>query len=63
MSETVKRTCWCYIMGKSVTIDGDIVGHRQADLLKVKNCVVEGCVRRVAADCLIGKIIEGKWAC
>ena len=63
MIESIKRTCWCYISARYVAVEGQIDGRRQADLLKINNCIVKDCPQRSSRDCLIGKIIEGKWKC
>ena len=42
-------------------IEGEIVGKRQADLLKVVDCVQKDCPKRGTTECLIGKLREGRW--
>ena len=63
MIDPIKRSCWCYKLGRRVAVEGKIDDGRQADLLKINNCMVNDCPRRSSRDCLIGKIIEGKWKC
>ena len=60
-AKLVKKSCWCYAMKRQVTIEGEIIGERQATLLKVMDCEKLICVKRGDSDCLIGKIREGKW--
>jgi len=40
---------------------GEIVGKRQAVILRVSDCVVQNCFRRGSPDCLISREIEGRW--
>ena len=63
MSEIIKRTCWCYTTERHVCVDGKIVERRQADVLQISECIVNECPQRSSRACLIGKTIEGKWAC
>ena len=44
-----------------MTVEGDIVGHRQADVLRVKTCNIKNCARRGSLECLIGKDKESTW--
>ena len=48
-----------------VTVEGKIVGHRQADLLEITGCAFEvdhkTCPHRQSRGCLIGKTVEGSW--
>lgn len=54
--------CWCYDMKRTVRIKGEIVGRRQAVLLKVTWCeLYDICPKKREPDCLVGKIREGKW--
>ena len=53
--------CWCYATAKMVTIKGEVVGRRAADLLKVNDCLEVDCRKRGDPDCLIGKVRESRW--
>jgi len=53
--------CWCYCAKKMVTIRGEVVGRRAADLLKIFDCLEANCRMRGDPDCLIGKMREGRW--
>ena len=44
-----------------VHIKGEIVGKRQADLLKIFDCELRDCPKHYAVDCLINKLLEGRW--
>ena len=61
----MKTECWCYVVGKTVIVEGDIVMHRQLDVLKIKNCAFQvdhkTCPHRYSKDCLIGKRKESTW--
>lgn len=59
--QLVKKSSWCYAMKRQVTVEGEIVGKRQATLLKVTDCAKFVCIKRGDPDCLIGKVREGKW--
>jgi len=49
-------------MKRQVKVTGEIIGERQATLLKVSDCEWKfACAKRDDPDCLIGKIREGKW--
>ena len=61
MSEKIETDCYCYAAKRQVIIKGVVVGKRQADLLRIKDCVEDKCLHRNEPDCLIGKIREGKW--
>ena len=65
MSEGKERSkwvsCWCYATQRQVNVRGEIVGRRQADLLRVTDCEHRDCAKRHAEDCLIGKLREGVW--
>ena len=54
-------SCWCYVTKRQVKIEGDIVGRRQADLLKVTDCEHKICPERSSEFCLIGKPRKGRW--
>ena len=54
-------SCWCYATQRQVRVKGEIVGKRQADLLKISDCEIKDCPKRYAIDCLIGKLLEGRW--
>jgi len=56
-----KVSSWCYAMKRQVDVEGEIVGERQAPLLKVTDCEKFTCSKRDDAECLIGKVREGKW--
>ena len=62
----MKTECWCYLMGKTVNVEGDIVMHRQADVLRIKDCTFlvdhKACPFRFSKDCLIGKDKESTWS-
>ncbi len=57
----MRVSCWCYSMRMMTVIEGEIVGKRQADLLKVVDCVQKDCPKRGTTECLIGKLREGRW--
>jgi len=57
----VKLSSWCYGTKKMVEVEGEIVGKRQADLLKVTDCTQKDCPKRGTTECLIGKLREGRW--
>lgn len=57
----MKVECWCYITERNCRLDGEIVGKRQAELLRVDNCQHRDCPKRFSVDCLIGKVLEGRW--
>jgi hypothetical protein len=40
---------------------GEIVGKRQAEILRVSDCQVLDCACRGSRDCLISREIEGRW--
>lgn len=54
-------SCWCCAMQRQVRVKGDVVGRRQADLLKIIDCECKDCPKRYSVDCLVGKLREGKW--
>ena len=54
-------TCWCYAVGKQVKVNGEVVGVRAADLLKIFACLEVDCRKREDPDCLIGKVRESRW--
>ena len=58
--EKLKLLCWCYATQRLVYVKGEIVGRRQADLLKVFDCGHRDCPERYAVDCLINKLLEGR---
>jgi len=60
-SETMKAECWCYTTERTVTLNGETVGKRQAELFRVDNCQHGDCPKRLSRDCLIGKVLEGRW--
>jgi len=53
--------CWCYCAKKMVTVRGEIVGRRAADLLKIVDCLEVDCLLRGVPDCLVGKVRESRW--
>lgn len=53
--------CWCYVAKKMVLVNGEVVGVRAADLLKIFDCLEVDCRKRGAPDCLIGKVRESRW--
>jgi len=56
-------SCWCYATQRQVRVKGEIVGKRQADLLRISDCEhKETCPRACAVDCLIGEVLEGRWS-
>jgi len=57
----IRASCWCYAMQRQVYVKGRIVGKRQADLLEILDCEHKDCLKRYAVDCLIGKLLEGRW--
>ena len=61
MRKTMRVSCWCYAIEKQVAVEGKIVGHRQADLMKIIDCEIKDCSLRYAANCLIGKLRESRW--
>jgi len=54
-------SCWCCVTQRQVQVKGRIVGKRQADLLEILDCEHKDCPKRYAVDCLIGKLLEGRW--
>lgn len=54
-------SCWCYATERQVQVRGRIVGKRQADLLEVSDCEHQDCAKRYAKDCMIGRLLEGRW--
>ena len=54
-------TCWCYAVRKQVKVNGEVVGVRAADLLKIFDCLEFDCRKRGDPDCLIGKVRESRW--
>ncbi|MCJ7614177.1 hypothetical protein MUO71_05375 [Candidatus Bathyarchaeota archaeon] len=54
-------TCWCYAVRKQVKVNGEVVGVRAADLLKIFDCLEVDCRKRGAPDCLIDKVRESRW--
>jgi hypothetical protein len=57
----IEASCWCCAMQREVRVKGEIVGRRQADLLKIADCQHRDCPKRGAVGCLIGKLLEGRW--
>jgi hypothetical protein len=57
----IEVSCWCCATQREVRVKGEIVGRRQADLLKITECQRRDCPKRRAVDCLIGKLVEGRW--
>jgi hypothetical protein len=53
--------CWCYAVKRMVTVRGDVVGRRAAEVLNIVDCLEADCPRRGSVDCLVGKIREGRW--
>ena len=53
--------CWCYAAKKMVTVRGEVVGVRAADLLRIFDCLEVDCRKRGESDCLIGKVRESRW--
>ena len=61
-AKLVKVSSWCYGIKRQVTVAGEIVGERQATLLKVTDCEWRfACAKAGGDECLIGKVREGKW--
>ena len=61
MSE-IEFSCWCCATQRQVQLKGRIVGKRQADLLEVTNCEHrEACSKVNHVECLVGKLLEGRW--
>jgi len=61
-AKLVKKSSWCYAMKRQVMVTGEIIGERQATLLKVTDCKWKfACAKCEDPDCLIGKVREGKW--
>jgi len=52
---------WCPGAKRMAVLMGEIVGKRQAEILRVSDCVVQNCVQRGSPDCLISHEIEGRW--
>jgi hypothetical protein len=61
MSE-VAVSCWCCAVQRQVHVQGTLVGKRQVDVLQIRDCEQEDCPKRGALDCLIGKLLEGRWS-
>lgn len=59
--EMLRRECWCYTAAKQVWIRGRIVGHRQADVMRILDCEDQKCTLRNTKDCLVGKVREAAW--
>jgi len=57
----IRVDCWCPVVKKQVWIKGEIVGKRQAELLRVRECEQIGCPMKHSKFCLIGKLREGRW--
>ena len=53
--------CWCCAAQRMAVLMGEIVGRRQAEILRVSDCQVSDCAWRSSLDCLIGREIEGRW--
>jgi hypothetical protein len=53
--------CWCYVAKKMVLVNGEVVGVRAADLLRIFDCLEVDCRMRGESDCLIGKVRESRW--
>lgn len=63
MSRKLEVECWCYGTKRMVHVKGELIGRRQADLLRVTDCEHEdACEKKFTIDCLIGKIREGRWS-
>jgi hypothetical protein len=60
--QKIKSKCWCYAAKKYVKIKGIIEGQRQADLLRITDCELEGTCEYVGSKgCFVGKLREGRW--
>ena len=57
----MKAECWCYTTERTVTLNGETTGKRQAELFRVDDCQHKDCPKRLSRDCLIGKVLEGRW--
>lgn len=53
--------CWCCVARRVVVLRGEIVGRRQAEVLRVSDCGVQGCAWRGCRGCLVGCEVEGRW--
>jgi hypothetical protein len=53
--------CWCYAARRMVTVRGEVVGRRAAELLNIVDCLEADCPKRGSVDCLVGKVREGRW--
>ena len=53
--------CWCCVAQCMAVLMGEIVGRRQAEVLRVSDGKFSDCVWRGSRDCLIGREIEGRW--
>ena len=52
--------CCCCVAQRMARLLGQIVGRRQAEILRVYECKISDCAWRGSPDCLIGKEIEGR---
>jgi len=50
----VHGSCWCSLARRMASIEGKIVGTRQADIMLVVECEVSDCPVRKTRGCLIG---------
>jgi len=48
----------CPVCGRKA---GEIVGKRQAELLRVRECEQIGCPMKHSKFCSVGKLKEGRW--
>ena len=54
-------SCWCYAVGRTVSVRGRVICRVAADVLKVSGCGEVGCGKRGKSECLVGKRLEGVW--
>jgi hypothetical protein len=59
-NDVVHGSCWCPLARRMASIEGKIVGTRQADILLVVECEVSDCPVLKTRGCLIGKELESR---
>jgi len=59
--DIIRGSCWCLPARRMASLEGKILGTKQADILLVVECEVSDCPVRKTRGCLIGKELESRW--
>ena len=53
--------CWCYAVGRMVSVRGTVIRRLAVDVLEVSGCRQVGCGKCGKSECLVGKQLQGRW--